>query len=74
MTVEVRLPELGCPARLSVWHVREGETVGAGDRLVEVLIPGATVDIASPTSGRLAARLVPVGAGVEVGVVLGRIA
>lgn len=75
MTVDVTLPELGLGvgATLSTWHVREGESVEAGERLVEVVIPGATVDVAAPASGRLSRRLVGVGGVVGPGVVLGRI-
>ena len=71
----VTLPELGVPcATLSVWHGREGDAVEQGARLVEVLIPGATVDVVAPASGRLARRLVSVGGSLAAGDVLGHIA
>ena len=69
----VIVPELGCEmATLSIWHAREGERVEAGDRLVEMLIAGATIDVVAPASGQMV-RLVPVGSAVAPGMVLGRI-
>ncbi len=51
------LPELGVTsAVLSVWYVGPGDWVYAGDRVVEVLIGGATFDVASPATGRLAEK------------------
>lgn len=48
----IPLPDLGSPlARVSLWHIRPGERVYAGDRLVEVLIPGTLVDIPAPVTG-----------------------
>ena len=45
MQVEIRLPELGAaPAVLSVWFAEEGERVYEGDRVIEVLVDGATFD------------------------------
>jgi pyruvate/2-oxoglutarate dehydrogenase complex dihydrolipoamide acyltransferase (E2) component len=56
MRTPVLLPDLGAaPVRLSLWFVRAGEAVCAGDRLVEVVAPGATFDVASPATGRLVA-------------------
>ncbi|MCZ2344186.1 MAG: lipoyl domain-containing protein [Bacteroidales bacterium] len=52
MTEPIPLPDLGSPtARVSLWHVRPGERVYAGDRLVEVLIPGTLIDIPAPVTG-----------------------
>jgi pyruvate/2-oxoglutarate dehydrogenase complex dihydrolipoamide acyltransferase (E2) component len=57
MQAEILLPELGAaPVVLSTWFADPGESVFAGDRLVEVLVGGATFDVASPNSGRLIAR------------------
>jgi pyruvate/2-oxoglutarate dehydrogenase complex dihydrolipoamide acyltransferase (E2) component len=54
MQAEIRLPELGTrPVVLSVWFADAGETVFEGDRLVEVLVAGATFDVAAPGTGRL---------------------
>jgi pyruvate/2-oxoglutarate dehydrogenase complex dihydrolipoamide acyltransferase (E2) component len=55
MRTEIRLPELGAaPAVLSVWFADPGDAVFEGDRLVEVLVGGATFDVPSPATGRLA--------------------
>jgi pyruvate/2-oxoglutarate dehydrogenase complex dihydrolipoamide acyltransferase (E2) component len=54
MQSKVVLPDLGAePVVLSVWYAEPGETVFEGDRLVEVLVEGATFDVASPTTGKL---------------------
>jgi pyruvate/2-oxoglutarate dehydrogenase complex dihydrolipoamide acyltransferase (E2) component len=42
---------------LSLWYVRPGDVVIEGDRVAEVLIPGATYDVAAPATGKLAERL-----------------
>ena len=59
MQTEVILPDLGglTGPVLSIWFVEPGEHVFAGDRLVEVLLAGATFDVSSPVSGRLASKL-----------------
>ncbi len=57
MRKEVVLPDLGTAAAiLSVWYVQPGEQVYAGDRLVEVLVGGATFDVSSPVTGKLAEK------------------
>jgi pyruvate/2-oxoglutarate dehydrogenase complex dihydrolipoamide acyltransferase (E2) component len=54
MKAPVILPELGAaPVVLSAWFADAGEQVYEGDRLVEVLIGGATFDVSSPATGRL---------------------
>ena len=54
MRTPVHLPELGASAvRLSLWFAEAGDTVFEGDRLVEVLVGGATFDVAAPATGRL---------------------
>jgi pyruvate/2-oxoglutarate dehydrogenase complex dihydrolipoamide acyltransferase (E2) component len=53
MKTEVSLPDLGMPARLSVWFADPGDPVYAGDRLVEILVNGATFDVSAPTTGYL---------------------
>ncbi len=51
------LPELGAaPVRLSVWFADPGDWVYQGDRLVEVLVGGATFDVPAPATGRLGER------------------
>jgi pyruvate/2-oxoglutarate dehydrogenase complex dihydrolipoamide acyltransferase (E2) component len=52
------LPDLGVrSATLSVWFVEPGDTVYAGDRVVEILAGGATFDVPSPATGRLVEKL-----------------
>jgi pyruvate/2-oxoglutarate dehydrogenase complex dihydrolipoamide acyltransferase (E2) component len=57
MRAEVKLPELGVASGdsilLSVWLAQEGDIVYQGDRLVEVLVAGATFDVSSPADGKL---------------------
>jgi pyruvate/2-oxoglutarate dehydrogenase complex dihydrolipoamide acyltransferase (E2) component len=67
------LPDLGADAVLSVWYVRPGEAVYEGDRVAEVLIPGATVDVHAPVGGTLAERRLLPGDGLRGGDVLGTI-
>ncbi len=55
------VPELGlgpAPLVLSLWLVPEGSRVSAGDRVVELLANGVTIDLEAPVSGRLVARLI----------------
>jgi len=49
---------MGVPLRVSLWLVPEGADVLEGDRVVELLAGGATIDLESPVSGRLVAQLV----------------
>ena len=49
---------LGLPLRVSLWLVPEGAEVLEGDRVVELLGGGATIDLESPVAGRLIAHLV----------------
>ncbi len=48
---------IGMPLRLSLWLVPEGADVMEGDRVVELLAGGATIDLESPVAGRLVAHL-----------------
>ena len=76
-TVPIRLPDLGldeAPARISTWLTEPGESVLAGDRVVEVLVPGMTFDVAAPASGTLASVVKPVDSLVFAGDILGMIA
>ena len=58
MRTDILLPELGAnPAVVSVWFADPGETVYEGDRLVEILVGGATFDVSSPATGRLIGKL-----------------
>ncbi len=72
MRKPVTMPEIGAPAAaVSVWFVAPGERVYAGDRLVEVLIAGATIDVSAPVSGRLLEKTVLPDERVTPGQVLG---
>ncbi len=51
------LPDLGAAAILSVWFVNSGDAVYCGDRLVEILLDGATFDVTSPLTGTFAEKL-----------------
>jgi 2-oxoglutarate dehydrogenase E2 component (dihydrolipoamide succinyltransferase)/2-oxoisovalerate dehydrogenase E2 component (dihydrolipoyl transacylase) len=58
MRAEILMPELGAvPVVLSAWYADPGEAVFEGDRLLEVLISGATFDVSSPATGRLLEKL-----------------
>jgi len=57
MPTPIRLPDLGGgPVTLSHWYAEPGDRVLAGERLVEVLIEGATFEVTSPASGTLIAK------------------
>jgi len=50
------VPDLGLgpvPLAVSVWLVPEGAAVRTGDRVVELVAGGATVDLEAPVTGRL---------------------
>lgn len=73
MHANIILPELGAtPVRLSVWFADPGDMVYEGDRLVEVLVDGATFDVPAPVTGRLSSCLAfpdePIHAGQVLGV------
>ena len=58
MQAAIILPELGAgPVVLSLWFAEPGDEVYQGDRLVEVLVSGATFDVPAPLTGRLTQRL-----------------
>ena len=48
-----RLDLNGGPLRLGTWHVRAGQLVGEGDRLVEIVAAEVVVELASPAEGVL---------------------
>ena len=57
MRMPIVLPELGAaPVRLSLWFAAPGDLVFEGDRLVEVVVSGATFDVSAPATGRLIER------------------
>jgi pyruvate/2-oxoglutarate dehydrogenase complex dihydrolipoamide acyltransferase (E2) component len=52
--IAIVLPDVGtAPVTLSTWFAAPGDAVFEGDRIVEVLIDGATFDVSSPATGRL---------------------
>ncbi|MBY0455767.1 MAG: lipoyl domain-containing protein [Gemmataceae bacterium] len=68
------LPDLGSPrTTFSLWHVRVGDRVHEGDRVAEVLIPGATFDVPAPVTGVLVEQVVRPNDPLATGVVLGAI-
>lgn len=70
--VPIPLPDLGTPeATVSVWYADVGERVFEGDRVIEVLIRGATVDVPAPVTGFVRDRHVRPGDVVTTGQVLG---
>ncbi len=72
MRADVILPELGAgPASLSVWFADLGDEVYEGDRLVEVLVGGATFDVPAPATGRLSEKRALPNDPVRTGQVLG---
>ncbi len=73
--IPIVAPDLGAPEppRVSAWLVEVGETVRAGDRVLELLLPGITVDVAAPVSGRLAEATTALNVAVTAGQKLGLI-
>jgi pyruvate/2-oxoglutarate dehydrogenase complex dihydrolipoamide acyltransferase (E2) component len=68
----ITLPDLGTArVTLSLWYVRPGDRVFEGDRVAEVLIPGATFDVAAPANGVLVERLALPNDALTPGQVLG---
>ncbi|MFM8414308.1 MAG: lipoyl domain-containing protein [Planctomycetota bacterium] len=58
--VPLVVPDLGLgdvPVSVSLWLVPPGSVVLAGDRVVELVAGGATIDLESPIDGRLVAQL-----------------
>ncbi len=69
--VPLVVPEYGLgdvPLTVSLWLVPAGAVVLAGDRVVELVSGGVTIDLEAPVSGRLVSHLVdedePVTAGM----------
>jgi pyruvate/2-oxoglutarate dehydrogenase complex dihydrolipoamide acyltransferase (E2) component len=54
--VPIAVPDLGAgddKIRISAWLVDVGQTIVAGDNVVEVLVPGITFDIQAAQTGEL---------------------
>jgi pyruvate/2-oxoglutarate dehydrogenase complex dihydrolipoamide acyltransferase (E2) component len=74
MRKPVLMPDVGAAsAVVSAWFVQPGERVYAGDRLVELLVGGATIDISADQAGVLAQRTASTDSHVTAGQVLGYI-
>jgi pyruvate/2-oxoglutarate dehydrogenase complex dihydrolipoamide acyltransferase (E2) component len=74
MQAPIILPELGAaPIVLSVWFADAGELVFEGDRLVEVMVAGATFDVAAPATGRLVEKCAHPNDPLTVGQMLGMV-
>ncbi|QDT28918.1 biotin/lipoyl-containing protein [Gimesia panareensis] len=74
MSTPILVPQLESDdQRLSVslWLMRVGEEVTRGDRIVELLVPGVTFDVAAPCSGTLTSCDCRPGDEVHEGSVLG---
>lgn len=58
MKSAITLPDTGSPrVSFSLWYVRRGDRLAEGDRVAEVLIPGATFDVHAPAGGTLTEQL-----------------
>ncbi|HEV3081819.1 MAG TPA: biotin/lipoyl-containing protein [Gemmataceae bacterium] len=74
MQAEIIMPEVGADSTtLSVWFADVGEAVFEGDRLVEVVVGGATFDVPAPATGRLAEKRILPDDPLRPGQVLGLI-
>ena len=74
MRYDLVLPDLGLGAQeiiVSLWLVRAGSEVSLGDRLIEVLADGVTVDLPAPANGVLVEMLVAEEQPISVGQTLG---
>lgn len=70
----ITVPELGSDrATFSLWHVQVGDRVTEGDRVAELLIPGAVFDVSAPVSGVLAERTAQPNDALTTGQVLGAV-
>ena len=68
----ITVPDLGSDrATFSLWHVRAGDRVTEGDRVAEVLIPGAVFDVPAPATGALTERAAQPNDPLTLGTVLG---
>jgi pyruvate/2-oxoglutarate dehydrogenase complex dihydrolipoamide acyltransferase (E2) component len=66
------VPEFGLdvPLAVAVWLVPQGAAVIEGDRVVQLVAGGVTIDLEAPVTGRLAACLVEEDELVATGTVL----
>jgi 2-oxoglutarate dehydrogenase E2 component (dihydrolipoamide succinyltransferase) len=77
MAIEIKVPALGesvNEATVARWLKKAGEAVAMDDPLVELETDKVTLEVNAPAAGTLSEIVVPEGANVAVGAVLGRIA
>src|SRR5579883_3188242 len=77
MATEIKVPSLGesvTAATVARWLKQPGEAVARDEPIAELETDKATLEIPAPAAGVLSEILVPPGAEVPVGAVLGRIA
>ena len=71
----ILLPDLGSsPVTFGLWHVGVGERVLEGERVAEVRIRGAVVDLPAPATGTLAEQFARPLDTLHPGQVLGTVA
>ncbi len=72
--IDIPLPPLGDSApdhaEVSFWYVEPGQSVTAGDSLLQMLTDKATFDVPSPYAGQVVELLVDEGDDVGVGQVI----
>jgi pyruvate/2-oxoglutarate dehydrogenase complex dihydrolipoamide acyltransferase (E2) component len=74
MQAPILLPDIGAaPVKLSLWYADVGEHVFEGDQLVELIVGGATFDVAAPATGTLTEKCVRPDQALQPGETLGRI-
>ena len=76
MATEIKVPALGesvNEATVARWLKKAGEAVALDDPLVELETDKVTLEVNAPAAGTLSEIVVPEGANVAVGAVLGRI-
>lgn len=70
-TVRLVVPDVGVAGvAVSSWLVAAGAEVIEGDRVVELVAGGATVDLGAPVTGRLARQCVDEDEAVVAGAIL----
>lgn len=69
------LPELGVDdVVVGAWYALPGDRVYVGERVVEVIVSGATFDVTSPATGTLLERSALPGDHIKSGTILGAVA
>jgi pyruvate/2-oxoglutarate dehydrogenase complex dihydrolipoamide acyltransferase (E2) component len=71
MLKEIQVPPLGeqkdTETTVNLWYVEPGQTVKAGDDLVELVTDKAAFNLPAPEAGRVVRTLLPEGAKVKPG-------